>query len=275
MGYIVWLASYPKSGNTWLRAFIKNLLDPHGAFDINRLGDFIPYEIDARYYSQFDARPVAELTRAEIVKLRPQVQRLIAASTQNARFVKTHSARVIEGTESLIAADVTKAAIYLVRNPLDIAVSFSLHRAKSIDSTIEAMNLLGAVIPATEGAASEHFGSWSENVASWAHRGDASTHVVRYEDMIEAPVKTFSGILSHLGIRESREHLERAMKRSSFRVLREQERRHGFTERYPGASVPFFREGRVGQWRDVLAPQQVERIVEAHRMLMKKFGYLP
>jgi hypothetical protein len=274
MGHIVWLASYPKSGNTWLRAFLRSLLDPKGAVDINQLISVFPYDIDARFYRQLDARAVTELTRAETLTLRPRVHRLIASAGPAVAFVKTHSAQVVEDGYPLISPDVTGGAIYLVRNPLDIAVSFSLFRGKSIDATIDVMNLSGATIPATEFAASEHFGSWSENVASWTRPEDPSVHVVRYEDLIESPRRSFGAIARHLGIPASRERAEQAIKRSSFRVLREQERRSGFIEGGT-SSTPFFRAGQAAQWRSTLTPQQVDRVVGAHHAEMERFGYLP
>jgi hypothetical protein len=275
MGHIVWLASYPKSGNTWLRAFLKSFLDPAGIADINRLFETFPYEIDSRFYQRLDPRPVTELTRAETLALRPRVQRLIASVVPSAVFVKTHSARVVEGGFPLIDPEVTRGAIYLVRNPLDVVVSFSAYRGTSIDETIDLANLSRAEIAASEFAACEHFGSWSENVASWTRPQSATVHVVQYEHMIESPRKTFGAIIQHLGIPASRGRLERAMKRSSFRVLREQERRDGFIEGKDDRKGRFFRVGQPGQWRTALTAQQIERIVRAHHSEMSRFGYIP
>jgi hypothetical protein len=66
--------------------------------------------------------------------------------------------------------------------------------------------------------------------------------------------------------------LEKAIKLSSFKVLREQERRNGFIER-PATATTFFREGKSGQWQSVLTPDQVQRLLADHGEQMKRFGY--
>jgi hypothetical protein len=97
---------------------------------------------------------------------------------------------------------------------------------------------------------------------------------MRYEDMLEKPLSTFGGLVKFLGIDAPRARIERAIKLSSFRVLQEQERRHGFRERSPVAAA-FFREGKAGQWRKALSREQAAAIVAAHRPQMERFGYVP
>jgi hypothetical protein len=275
MGYIVWLASYPKSGNTWLRTFLSNLLNRRAAADINALAEEFPYDIGGRFYQALDPRPCNEYSRAETLALRPQVQRMIADQNPHVTFVKTHSALVIEDGYQLIDPSLTVAAVYIVRNPLDVAVSFSSHRGKSIDDTIDLMAMEGAVEVGSENAAQEFFGSWSQNVESWTRTGSRAILPVRYEDMISSPRKTFSRIATFLGIGTSRERLDRAIRLSSFRVLKSQEQRAGFNERPQSAAAPFFRKGEAGEGLKLLSTEQINRIVSAHRSHMERFGYMP
>jgi hypothetical protein len=275
MGHIVWLASYPKSGNTWLRAFLQSLIDPEKRLDINRLGELFPYDVAAHYYQRLDPRPPTAYTRAEILAMRPRIQRMIAEAQPHMALVKTHSALVTEDGHPAIDPEVTAGALYLVRNPLDVAVSFSFHTGEAIDHVIDTMNLSHALAQSNEKAVSEHVGSWSENVESWTRRSDGSVHVARYEDMIEIPHKTFTDVVSFLKLAPKRSQLERALRQCSFRVLREQERRSGFVERPSTATTPFFRAGKTGEWRNALTPKQVDRLVDAHHGQMQRFGYLP
>ena len=82
------------------------------------------------------------------------------------------------------------------------------------------------------------------------------------------------GVAGFLGLRPPRERLLRAIERSSFQRLQGREEVHGFKERSEHQKR-FFREGRAGQWRDVLTQGQIDRIVEAHGPTMQRFGYLP
>ena len=118
-------------------------------------------------------------------------------------------------------------------------------------------------------------GSWSENVASWTASPHPAVLVVRYEDMVEKPRTTFARIARHLRMEPSVAQLRRAVAMTDFTRLRAQEQAAGFNERPEKSVSPFFREGRVGQWRTVLTADQVSRIVAAHRPMMKRFDYLP
>jgi hypothetical protein len=97
---------------------------------------------------------------------------------------------------------------------------------------------------------------------------------MRYEDMLAEPQKTFGALARHLLFTPSESELADAIDRSSFERLREQEEKAGFKER-PEKAERFFREGRAEQWKDVLTPAQVQRIVDAHGEQMRRFGYLP
>jgi Sulfotransferase domain len=97
---------------------------------------------------------------------------------------------------------------------------------------------------------------------------------MRYEDMLAKPQKTFGGLARHLLFKPSEDQLTDAVDRSSFERLREQEEKEGFRER-PKQAERFFREGRAGRWKEVLTPEQVKRIVDAHGEQMTRFGYLP
>jgi hypothetical protein len=92
--------------------------------------------------------------------------------------------------------------------------------------------------------------------------------------MHEQPIKTFGGIARFLGLKVPRDRLEKALRLSSFRVLQEQEKRHGFIERSASAQR-FFRAGKAGQWRQVLTKGQIEAVAAAHGEQMTRFGYWP
>jgi hypothetical protein len=275
MGKLIWLASYPKSGNTWLRAFLHNLMrNPSESHDINRLADFTLSDAQMRWYQLFDSRPGSEITKEEIAALRPRVHEAMTRSHPDSVFVKTHNALVEDRGTSMITMEYTAGAIYVVRNPLDVAISHSHHYAITIDESIKALNTPGLQTINEEIYCYERHGSWSENVMSWTNRPNPGLHVVRYEDMLSAPHKTFAGVAAFLGLKVTRDRLDKAIKLSSFKVLREQEKRHGFIER-TAKSERFFREGRAGQWRTALNAAQVEAVTSVHREQMARFGYWP
>jgi hypothetical protein len=275
MAGIVWLASYPKSGNTWLRAFLHNFLrDPERAYDINKLTDLTAGESMTYLYRAQDPALDQHFTDERIRELRPLVHRTISRSSPDSVLVKTHNALVEEDGYPLISLDLTAGAIYIVRNPLDVVISFSHHNRTTVDNMIEFMANKTAATVSNEKNVYELYDSWSGHVASWTATPSPTLHVVRYEDMLANPQKSFAAVVKFLGIEAPRQRIERAIRLSSFTVLKEQERRQGFRER-PSAMEAFFREGKAGQWKKTLTKEQVAAIVAAHREQMARFGYVP
>ena len=275
MSGILWLASYPKSGNTWLRAFLHNLLrNPSTAFDINQMAELTAGDSQAQWFRRLDPRPPEALSRDDLARLRPGVHALIAESAPDTVMVKTHNAMVEIAGAPMITQTLTAGAIYVVRDPLDVAVSYAHHLGQPMDDVITLMETEGFATPASDTLVPEHHGDWSGNVASWTARPHPQLHVVRYEDMSRRPGPTFRAVAAFLGLKPPRERLERAMRHASFRSLRAQEDRAGFVERTP-VQDRFFRAGKVGGWRGVLDDAQVRRMVERHRAQMERFGYVP
>ena len=275
MGNIVWLASYPKSGNTWMRAFLANLVankqDPVALADLPRYCDD---EARPEYFSALAGRPSTELSLAEIIALRPKVHAAIAASSRGTRFVKTHNyAGQIDG-HPLHNPAVTAGAIYVVRNPLDVAVSMTHHFGIGADEAIER---LGNEQVATQNEAqfvTQVLGSWSLHVKGWADLAGDRVLVLRYEDLLEKPAKHFAKAARLVGIGQDRARIECAIKHAAFHSLSSMEKKHGFVE-VSDKTTRFFREGKMNQWREALSREQVMRVVETHREQMARFGYVP
>lgn len=275
MSKILWLASYPKSGNTWLRAFLLNLLhNPSTPFDINKMSGFSPVDSDAVWYGRIDPRSPKDLSDADLARLRPKVHALIAEMAPDTALVKTHNAHVeVDGTP-MITQSLTAGAIYVVRNPLDVALSYAHHVDRPVEEIITEMANAGHNTSASETNVPEHRCDWSTHVESWTGRPHPATHVVRYEDMSRRPGPTFRAIARFLGLKPPRERIDRAIRHASFRALRAQEERSGFIES-SSRQQRFFRAGKVDGWRQVLTDAQVRRVVERHRVQMERFGYVP
>src|SRR5690606_9769981 len=215
-----------------------------------------------------------EYSSEELAALRPQVHRRFTQTSPDPVFVKTHNAVMEYAGTAMISLQHTAAAIYVIRNPLDVVISHSHHYGTSIDRTIEIMETFGSITGAGDNHVPELHSSWSNNVLTWTAVPNPALHVMRYEDMLDKPLGTFTKLVKFLNLPAGRERIERAIKRSSFKVLQEQERQHGFIERN-AQSERFFRTGKAGQWRTELTAEQIDRVVEAHREQMSRFGYYP
>ena len=277
MGKIVWLASYPKSGNTWMRAFLHHFFrNPDAPIPLNQLGggNLTTSETGLHWYQALDPRPPAEWSAEEIAAMRPKVQQAIAASVSGNIFCKIHSALFELRGSMTVDLAVSAGAIYIVRNPLDVVVSFADYQGVTIDIAIKAMGMANFELPRDGDAITSPLGSWIQNVRSWTAKPSPALHVVRYEDMLDDPQATFGGVVRFLGVDSPPERIEKAVRHSSFKELRAQEDATGFVERSP-SQERFFRSGTSGQWRDALNDEQIAAIVGDHREQMARFDYIP
>jgi hypothetical protein len=269
---IVWLASYPKSGNTWLRVVLSNYWSEGGqSADINRLDS--PIASRRQMFDLAAGVEASDLTHEEIDSLRPQVYRQIAANNRRTLYFKIHDAY----TGELIPADATRGAVYIIRNPLDVAVSYAHHSNAPVEKTIGWMR---DEKYGTSGGRRRLFDqlrqrlrSWSGHVLSWVDQTAVPVHVMRYEDMHARPLETFGAALRFSGVDYDEERLRSSLDHSSFEKLRQIEQTAGFAERPAGVEA-FFRKGQAGGWKEVLDQEQVERVVGDHAEAMRRFGYL-
>ena len=278
MKNIVWLASYPKSGNTWFRIFLSNLLHPETEIDINA----IKTDGIASSRELFNASTHIEssdLTIDEIDNLRPDVYKNLSDSSQNVQYIKAHDAftRTPNGKQYLFPADASLAALYFVRNPLDVAVSYAHHSVKNYDDIIIDLSdsehaMCNSRNRLTNQLRQKLF-TWSDHVESWINQSEIPVLMLRYEDMKEKPLETFRKAANFIGFKRNDEDILCALKRSSFDILKQQEENTGFREKFQ-RSERFFRKGQIGDYRIELSAEQIEKIVKEHKTVMMELGYM-
>jgi hypothetical protein len=277
MGGIYWLASYPKSGNTWFRAFLQNLRnDSHTPVDINELSTGLI--ASARVWLDevlgFDT---AELSADEIELLRPYVYQWSLEDDQ-VGYHKIHDAYTLTSEcQPIVSKTGTLGALYIIRNPLDIVSSLANHNSVSIDQAIEQMASQNyALSNSKKGIGSQvkqNIYSWSEHVLSWVEEPSLSCLTIRYEDMSSSPIESFTKAAQFLGLPNDPGRIAKAVEFSSFKELAEQEKKGGFKET-PIKTTRFFREGKSGGWRSELTGAQIDKVVASHNLVMRRYGYL-
>lgn len=270
---IAWLASFPKSGNTWVRVFLANYLkDSDTPVSINQLSSIALGDSMLKFYQRYEPSfdPKDELRS---VQLREGVLRGLIGNPKDLHFLKTHNVNGnIEGID-LIPPALTRAAIYIVRNPLDVVVSYADHYGLTVEEAADAMCSIYNRVIAHGESVTQYLGDWSGHVRSWTKASPFPVHVIRYEDLLRDPYKTFRTILLRLSLKIDKERIEKAVAFSSFDTLKKQEAESGFIERSE-KSTAFFRSGKSEAWRDVISEDVYNQIKKNHGKTMKKYKYL-
>jgi hypothetical protein len=290
---IVWLASYPKSGNTWFRMLVANLHADRPA-DIN---DLAGGGGTASARDRFDATmlfPSGLLTHDECDRLRPRLYAAIAHGaasdiaepaeredrTDDVRFIKTHDAWTLTRDDEPLLGDGGTAshALLIVRDPRDVAVSLAYHNNQTIDQAIAFMTRRNAAFCARDDRQHNQlrqqlpgWGGWNR---SWLDQRDLPLRTIRYEDLQRDTARCLADALAFAQVETQPGAVERAVRFAAFGELRAQEAAHGFREAPPKQrGGRFFRRGVAGGWRDELTPDQAARIAHDHAELMTRFGY--
>lgn len=275
---IIWLASYPKSGNTWFRAFLTALIN-EDEVEINKIktdGIFSSREI-FESISDIDS---CDLYQQEIQNMQPDIFNQLALEVDKTCIIKVHDAFTKNSEDKYIIPEaVSHCAIYFIRNPLDVVGSFANHNATTIDRTIKLMNNPVGQLAAQpnnmniNNQTAQLMLDWSGHVKSWTKQPSFPVYVLRYEDMLSNTFNVFKDVINKIGWQYSDEQIKDAIKASSFEVLSAQEKEKGFAEKNIKSNV-FFRGGKMGNWNDELDQIQINKIKEQHKEVMEEFGYL-
>jgi hypothetical protein len=235
----VFIASYPRSGNTWTRFLIANLMHP--------------------------GQPV---TFANIETVIPDAQALSSRALKRVprpRLIKTH-----EYFEPRY-----RRVVYLVRDPRDVALSLYNFRRKygSLDDSYPLERYVAErFLPGDLDV------SWGEHVGSWlgTRMNHPGFMLVRYEDLLQDPPRELTRLAGFLGVAASTESLAQAIERSSASRLRELERvehEAWVTTKGKRADVPFVAQAVAGAWKQRLPEPSVALIESAWGQLMNTLGY--
>lgn len=279
---VVWLASYPKSGNTWMRLLLANIQNgDRSPVSINSLetGSFVQ---SRRLFDRSSLVDSALLRPNESATLRTAVIDEYIDEQNSPLFAKVHDAWTHDAAGLPMLGRSARAALYLVRDPRDVAVSYAYHTEDSLDAVIRTLNNPAAYLLGSTRVFPQRIGDWSGHVNSWRNQTDIPTNVIRYEDLHKDTERVLRQIVEWLGSAfdseaEMAEAVSRAVRSSELHELQRQEREQGFRIR-PAATLSadaslFFRRGRIGDWRNHLSLAQVREIEGAHGETMLELGY--
>ena len=276
---IIWLASYPKSGNTWMRMFLKSyFMESNEKLNLEGsiLDNFKPQGFPDQLL--LDRLKVDYFKFEEIVKNWETMQDYINLNNIT-NFVKTHNAMCTIGQYQFTTNRNTKGAIYIVRDPRDVLISLSHHMGLNYEKTYE--NLSSSFYFEYPLSGDKRYrktliGTWSDHYKSWKNYKSCKTLIVKYEDMLLDKFNTFEKIINYLkevdGTKLNEEKLRKAIKQTQFEELQKIEKAEGFSEK--GKGELFFRSGKNGEWKKELPTNLIKKIETLFNKEMIELGYL-
>lgn len=275
---IIWLASYPKSGNTWFRIFLANLFScSNQPTNINELQE-TSIASNRQMFDEVAGIASSDLTPQEIESLRPSVYDKLAENSVQPIFLKIHDAFIYTAEKRpLISENASFKALYFIRNPLDIAVSFKHHLAVSYEKSVQILNDENYAFCSKNNRLHNQLEqkilSWSGHVKSWTHQTVLPIFVLRYEDMLADTHFYFHKALEFLDLKFNDKIIRKSIEYSDFKELQKQEKEKGFKEKAPEAEL-FFRSGYCGTWQKELSRSLVKKVISEHFEIMKLFNYI-
>jgi hypothetical protein len=277
---IMWLSSYPKSGNTWFRIFLSRVLNQSAERNyINDIDAILgsPMVANRSWMNKTLGFDSTLLTPDEVDELRPGAYAWHAQQVQQTTYIKTHDAyTLLQDKRPLIPTQGCLGAVYFIRNPLDVAISLAHHVKCPIDWSIQMMGNKQFSVPLAtniEKQVQQHLLSWSMHVQSWAADLPIKVLIVRYEDMHLKPLETFTHTLNFLNLDIAPDLVQEAIEDVSFNKLQHYEKRFGFVEK-PAIEGQFFRKGIIGDWKNTLSDAQIQRVIHDHGEVMRTYHYL-
>ena len=282
---IIWIASYPKSGNTWLRAIISSMLyASEGKFNFELLKLIPVFENLYRY--DF----VKKLNSSDHKKIKDDIkflskywiesQKLLVFNTDINpiyNIFKTHSANLTANNNNFTNSKLTLGTIYIVRDPREVAVSYSRFKGQAIDETIDFLSSKGAVLLPEKDLTLTLMSSWDVHFQSWKML-NVPKLLIKYEDLLNDTVNVIHSISSFLnGLLDLKKDfnykiIDNIYQSTDIEKFKKYEKNSGFNEASKYSS--FFRSAKTSTWEKELSLIQITKIEQLFGKTMAELNYL-
>ena len=271
---IIWLASYPKSGNTWVKIFLNSILFSKDQIDINKNNiRLFPLRSD------FNTLNVNIDNIKEFADNCLNAQNLINIDNK-IKFFKTHNALWKLGENAYTNEDNTLGVLHIVRDPRNVITSLKNHfNRKSYEEALfflkDQKKSIGSRKTKDDGDLPTIISSWSNHYNSWK-KMKKNYLLIKYENLLKNPLEEFIRIsefiekISKLNFQKQK--IEEAVKNCSFEKLSEQEKKYGFIE--ANGNQKFFFLGPKNNWKDLIEPEIQKDIEISFKNEMIELGYL-
>jgi hypothetical protein len=281
---IIWIASYPKSGNTWVRSLLSSYLyTDKGDFNFELLRKIDQFP--EKKYFDFFIKDYSDIKKVSNYWIAAQDR--INLLNKKITFFKTHSALCTLENNAFTNKNNSKAVIYIVRDPRNIITSLSHHYSKTQEESFDFMTNSNKILTKDEQGTknfgiSSVLGSWSDHYKSWRDIGFAPFLLVKYEDLINdtelSLLKILNFLKSHMEINIDQNKIINSVNSCSFDNLVSKEKSEGFIEsvnsKKDNKKLKFFFLGKKNIWNKLVSKDLQKKINSIFVKEMKELKYL-
>ena len=283
---ILWIASYPKSGNTWLRTLISAYYySADGVFDQNILKNIGQFP-EKRHFLNFnyDPRDVTGTTKLWI-----KAQEKINHEDKKLKFFKTHNIFGAVNDHKFTNKQNSVGCIYIVRDPRNVITSLKNHYEMNDEQALKWMTNPQQFIYDVENIKQDGYSdfqfisSWSTNYKSWKIQKEIPIKIIQYEDLLKETYVVFKDVIEFinkiLNIKEkiNKDKLKNSVSSTFFHKLKNEEKKNGFIEAVSSTQnknkIPFFYLGPDNDWRKILDKNQQSKFTDIFKKDLKELGY--
>ena len=282
---IIWIASYPKSGNTWVRSLLSTYLyTEDGIFNFNLLKKILKFP--SKKYLEFFTKDFSDIKKISKYWIAAQ-DRINLYNENKSIFLKTHSALCAVENNSFTNKTNTQAVIYIVRDPRNVITSISNHYSRSIEESYNFMIDNNKMLVADKWGGknfgiSEMLGSWSQHYKSWQNIKFAPILNIKYENLINDTKNSLITIINFLQrfieVKVDNKKILKTVESCNFENLSKMEKKQGFDEaaysEKTSKKVDFFHLGEKNNWQNLLNLEIEKKIRTAFDKEMKELKYI-
>ena len=281
---IFWIASYPKSGNTWLRTLISAYYYSNdGIFNqrlINNIGQFP----EKKHFQGFDYLPQLTIDTTRFwIKAQEKINK-----DKKIRFFKTHNVFGSINDRKFTDKNNSIGCIYIVRDPRNVITSLTNHYeldySQALTWMLDPKKYIYDFDKIKEFSDFQFISSWENNYKAWKSQKEFPLLIVRYEDLLNKTYAVFTDVIKFInettknGQSINKSKIKNSINSTSFHKLKENEKKYGFSEsvksRKNDKQIPFFNLGPENNWKKILNPEFQIKLNKIFEKNLKELGYI-